>query len=98
MKAREDRKRGNHQYKMGDEVMLYWLPFRSFHEGYRKHKLRYVGPYQVKRVIQPDVLELEGLPEKMPKQINVQYLHPYHRDSDGNLARLRDVESGEEAA
>ena len=71
VKNREDKKRGKHQYQEGDEVMLYWLPFRAFHDGYRKHKLRYVGPFRVRKVIQSDVLELEGLPEKMPSQINV---------------------------
>ena len=91
VKAREDKKRGDHQYKEGDEVMLYWLPFRSFHEGYKKHKLRYVGPYRVRRVVRTDVLELDSLPEKMPKQINIQYLHPYRRDSDECLRRVRQV-------
>ena len=98
VKNREDRKRGGYCYKEGDEVMLYWLPFRSFHEGYKKHKLRYVGPYRVSKVVQTDVLELEGLPERMPKQINVQYLHPYHRDDDDILRQLRDTGENEGTA
>ena len=89
VKSRVDQTRGSHEYQPGDEVLLYWVPFRAFSEGHKKHHTRYVGPYKVKRVVQPDVLELEGLPGRMPTHINIQYIHPYRRDDDAQLARLR---------
>ena len=89
METRESRKRGNPQLQIGDEVLVYWPPFRAYSDEARKHRLRYVGPYQVKKVVGPSVVELEGLPAKMPSAINVEYLHPYMRDVDDRLAALR---------
>ena len=86
---RENKKRGNHQYKVGDKVLLYWVPFRAFQEGHKKHHTRYVGPFTVRRVVQPDVLELDGLPGRMPSHVNIRYIHPYKEDSDPTLHRLR---------
>ena len=70
-KEREDRVRGHHQYQAGEEVLLYWPPFRAFNEEYKKHHVWYVGPFTVKRVVQSDVLELEGLPGRMASHINI---------------------------
>ena len=89
VKQREDQKRGNHQYRVGDEVLVYWPPFRAYSDESRKHRLRYVGPFVVARVLGMNACELEGLPSRMPKEINVEYLHPYRRDADGELAALR---------
>ena len=89
VKQREDRVRGRHVYQPGDEVLLYWVPFRAFNEGHKKHHTRYVGPYKIKRVVQPDVLELEGLPGRMPSHVNIQYIHPYRRDADPQFTQLR---------
>ena len=91
VKRREDNVRGTHTYQAGDEVLLYWVPFRTFNEGHKKHHTRYVGPFTVKRVVQPDVLELEGLPGRMPTHINVQYIHPYKRDANPQIEQLRQL-------
>ena len=77
MEARESRKRGNPQLQIGDEVLVYWPPFRAYSDEARKHRLRYVGPYRIKKVVGPSVVELEGLPVRMPVVINVEYLYPY---------------------
>ena len=89
MGTREDKKRGAPQLRVRDEVLVYWPPFRAYSEEARKHRLRYVGPYRVRKVVGPCVVELEGLPAKMPAAINVEYLHLYRRDSDDRLAALR---------
>ena len=89
--AREDKRRGSPTYQLGDEVLVYWVPFRPYNEELRKHRLRYIGPFRVTRMMMPDVVELEGLPAKMPKGINVQYVHPYRRDAEAWKARLRDA-------
>ena len=89
METREDRKRGMPQLHIGDEVLMYWPPFRAYNEEARKHCLRYVGPFRVQKVVGPCVVELEGLPAKMPAAINVEYLHPYRHDGDDRLAALR---------
>ena len=89
VRSRENETRGKHSYQEGDEVLLYWVPFRTFNEGHKKHHTRYVGPFTVKRVIQPDVLELNGLPGRMPTHINIQYIHPYRRDKNPQLEQLR---------
>ena len=36
-----------------------------------------------------NVVELKGLPERMPKVINTEYVHLYKRDDDPRLAALR---------
>ena len=89
METRESKKRGNPRLHVGDEVLVYWPPFRAYSDEARKHRLRYVGPYRVKKVVGPSVVELEGLPAKMPSAINVEYLHPYTRDADDRLTALR---------
>ena len=60
----ESRKRGNPQLQIGDEVLMYWPPFRAYSDEARKHRLRYVGPYRIKKVVGPSVVELEGLPRQ----------------------------------
>ena len=44
---RENKHRGNHKYEPGDEVLVYWPPFRAYAELERKHRLRYIGPFTV---------------------------------------------------
>ena len=89
--ARENRRRGNPTYQPGDEVLVYWVPFRPYNEELRKHRLRYIGPFKVCGTPTADVVELEGLPERMPRKINVQYIHPYRRDAEGWKTQLRDA-------
>ena len=89
METRESRKRGNPQLQVGDEVLVYWPPFRAYSDEACKHRLRYVGPYRVKKVVGPSVVELEGLSARMSAAINVEYLHPYTQDADDRLAALR---------
>ena len=49
-------------------------------QGARKQEFLYDGPFVVKRIIRPEVVELEGLPRGAPNRINVQFLRKYHRD------------------
>ena len=81
--------RGNPRYNEGDEVLVYWPPFRSYTDVVRKQRLRYIGPFKVTKMINDNVVELEGLPERMPKIINAEYIHLYKRDDDERLADLR---------
>ena len=85
---RENKHRGNHKYEPGDEVLVYWPPFRAYAELERKHRLRYIGPFTVIKMIGENAVELKGLPGRMPKAINLEYIHPYKRDED---TRLTDV-------
>ena len=57
----------------------------------RKHRLRYIGPFTVIKAIGENAVELKGLPERMPKAINLQYIHPYKRDDDSRSTRLRQL-------
>ena len=86
---REQRVRGNIRYHEGDEVLVYWPPFRSYTDVVRKQRLRYIGPFKVLRVVNDNAVVLEGLPERMPKTINTEYIHLYKRDDDERLANLR---------
>ena len=87
---RENQRRGTPTYTPGDEVLLYWAPFRGLQSEFpRKHHLRYQGPFTVTRVISPQAVELTGLPPAMPNVINTEYLHLYRRDSDQQLQQLR---------
>ena len=45
----------------------------------KKQELAYDGPYLIKRMLKPSVAEIEGLPEGIPKHINVQFLRKYVR-------------------
>ena len=91
VKEREDRARGKPLFQVGDEVLVYWVPFRAYNEEARKHRLRYVGPFTVTSVPSQGVVELDGLPERMPRLINTQYVHRYLRDVDPQLASLRNA-------
>ena len=87
--AREDLKRGKPRYEAGNEVLVYWPPFRAYTDIARKHRLRYIGPFEVVRMIGENAVELNGLPERMPKVINTEYIHLYKRDDDTRLTSLR---------
>ena len=89
VKQREDRDRGNPDFRAGDEVLVYWVPFRAYSKEAHKHRLRYVGLFTVVSVPSPGVVELSGLPERMPKRINTQYVHRYLQDDDPRLTHLR---------
>ena len=89
IKEREDRKRGIPQYTAGDEVLMHWPSFRPYADMFRKHRLRYVGPFRVVKMIGQNAVKLEGLPERMPTVINTEYLHPYVRDESSLLSSLR---------
>ena len=86
---REQRVRGNPHYDKGDEVLVYWPPFRTYTDVVRKQRLRYIGPFKVVTMIGDNAVELEGLPEWMPRIIKTEYIHLYKRDEDVRLADLR---------
>ena len=59
-----DRKRGEaDKYKVGDLVMLSTKDLKYQMVGKRTKKLteRFVGPYKIKRIVLPNVVELELL-------------------------------------
>ena len=87
--ARENKRRGAPQFAAGDEVLMYWPPFETYSDRPRKHRFRYEGPFMVKTVISPHCVSLEGLPERMPTTINVEYLHLYRRTSNQDLQTAR---------
>ena len=87
--AREDKRRGKPNYAEGEEVLVYWPPFRAYTDIARKHRLRYIGPFVVVKMIGDNAVELRGLPDRMPKVINTEYIHPYKRDEDQRLTLLR---------
>ena len=63
--------------------MVYWPPFRGFDDEVpRKQRMRYAGPFKVISVPSQQVVELEGLPQRMPKYINLEYIHLYKRDTE----------------
>ena len=86
---RENRARGNPQYQEGDEVLVHWPSFRPYADLYRKQRLRYVGPFIVKKRVGDNAVELEGLPSRMPTTLNTEYIHPYRRDQSEILTALR---------
>ena len=86
---RESKHRGNPKYEVGDEVLVYWPPFRAYADLARKHRMRYIGPFTVTRVVGDNAVELKGLPDRMPKVLNTEYVHLYKRDDDPRLAELR---------
>ena len=86
---RESKHRGNPKYEVGDEVLVYWPPFRAYADLARKHRMRYIGPFAVTRVVGDNAVELKGLPDRMPKVLNTEYVHLYKRDDDPRLAELR---------
>ena len=87
--SRRQKHRGNPQYSIHDEVLVYWPLFRAYADIERKHRLRYIGPFRVVRVVGDNAVELDGLPGRMPRVLNTEYVHLYKRDSDTQLARLR---------
>ena len=89
IKSREDAKRGNPQFQPGDKVLMHWPSFRPYADLFRKHRLRYVGPFTVVQMVGTNAVELEGLPERMPNVINTEYLHPYITDDHPLLKTLR---------
>ena len=89
---RENKSRGSPRYEEGDEILIHWPSFRPYADLYRKQRLRYVGPFRVKRMVGENAIEVEGLPNRMPSTINTEYIHPYRRDESGLLASLRNTQ------
>ena len=86
---RESKHRGNPKYEVGDEVLVYWPPFRAYADLARKHRMRYIGPFTVTRVVGDNAVELKGLPDRMPKVLNTEYVHLYKCNDNPRLAELR---------
>ena len=89
IKDREDKNRKAEQFYVGDEVLVYWEPFGAYTQQPRKQRFRYQGPFKVKEVRAPHCVGLEGLPEKMPLMINVEYIHLFKRAYTQELQELR---------
>ena len=78
-KRREDAKRGNPTFAVGDEVMCQRFHLAVEGEEVRKQDYKYDGPFVVERMLGPGVVALRGLPKGSPTSINVQFLRKYHR-------------------
>ena len=88
-RQREDSTRTTREFFVGDEVLMYWEPFSAYTTQPRKQRFKYQGPFTVVEVKPPHCVRLEGLPEKMPTMINVEYVHLYHRAKSPELRRLQ---------
>ena len=73
MKRRYDLRRKPFVAKPGDLVLLSVRSHPAFGDV-RKLRLKYTGPYVVKRRIHPNAYELEGLPPTVPSTQNVSHL------------------------
>ena len=91
-KIQEDAKRRAMEFFVGDKVLVYWEPFQIYSTKPRKQRYRYEGPFTVTEVKPPHCVRLEGLPERMPTMINVEYVHLFKRASTPELRGL--VERG----
>ena len=91
---RENMRRKAPEFFVGDEVLVYWEPFMTYSPQPRKHRFRYQEPFTVKEVKHPHCVRLEGLPDKMPDMINVEYVHLFRRSCEPELVELRDEQSG----
>ena len=89
-RKREDKKRRAIEYYIGDEVLIYWEPFISYSTKPRKQRFRYEGPFTIVEVKAPHCVILDGLPERMPKTINVEYVHLFRRATSPELVTLRE--------
>ena len=91
-KKREDQKRGHPSFQVGDEVLCERFQLRrgdDNDQGTRKQEFLFDGPFVVKRIIRPEVVELDGLPQGAPNHINVQFLRRYQRDlGSENLRKI----------
>ena len=89
LQKRLENKRGHPHYHIGDEVLVYWPPFETYNIIPRKHRFRYEGPFTVTNVFHPHCVQLDGLPPKMPRTINVEYIHLYKSTLDPILRCVR---------
>ena len=89
MSGRENKARSTPTYKEEDEVLIHWPSLRLYADLYRKQRLRYMGPFKVKKMLGENAVELEGLPPQMPMSLNTEFIHPYRKDESDLLASLR---------
>ena len=94
VKAREDARRKAPEFFVGDEVLVYWEPFLTYSTQPRKQRFRYQGPFIITEVKHPHCVRLDGLPDKMPDMINVEYVHLFKRSREPELVQLRDQQTG----
>ena len=86
MKKYIDRKREVDEYKVGDLVMLSTKDLKYQMAGRRTKKLieRFVGPYQVKKIILANVVELElSSTIRIHLVVNVSRIHRYIGQVEG---------------
>ena len=75
----QNRFRGRPKFQQGDEVLCRRFQLNLQDNTRRKQEFQYDGPFIIKKMIKSSVAELEGLPDGVPKNINVQYLRHYLR-------------------
>ena len=98
---RENPRRGQPDFQVGDEVMCRRFQLCTSGDARRKQEFTYDGPFLVRRVIRPGVVQLWGLPHGAPTAINTQYVRRYKRDvgseghRDSPLPPLACVDNGE---
>ena len=77
MKRRYDSHRRKFHAEPGDLVLLSTKSLAGSGE-FSKLKMRYTGPYPVKRQVHAGAYELEGLPQGVPSTQNVSFLRLFH--------------------
>ena len=77
MKKRYDSHRRKFHAEPGDLVLLSTKSLAGSGE-FSKLKMRYTGPYPVKRQVHAGAYELEGLPQGVPPTQNVAFLRLFH--------------------
>ena len=77
MKRRYDSKHRIFDAQPGDLVLLSTKSHPDFGEA-RKLRMRYTGPFVIKRKVHPNAYELSDLPAGVPPVQNVQFLRLFH--------------------
>ncbi|KAJ0392132.1 hypothetical protein P43SY_010819 [Pythium insidiosum] len=93
MKYFYDRNRPTHSFKLGDQVLLDTENLDLSHIGTfgtRKFAARFIGPYKVLALTQPDTYKISLPPGlRLHDEFHVSYLRPYVEDT--NPKRLNNV-------
>ena len=77
MKERVDRARRVLTFHPGDQVLLSTKSHPRLAGARKQGRIR-VGPFVVKKQVNPNAYELEGLPPDLPTTQNISFLSPYH--------------------
>jgi hypothetical protein len=86
MKHYFDQNRPSITFKIGDQVLLDTLNLHLSHvgtTGARKTAVRFIGPYDILKIVSPDTYQLSLPPGlKLHDEFHVSYLKPYYLDQN----------------